>query len=259
MKLHIALLLSGVFFLCFFTANNVAISAPRAIRIAFSESPPAKMFDKNGQPSGIDTEFIEELAHRLGLQVQYDIVPFKRGLLMLKQGSSDLMTGVLMREDRKKYLHFLQPAYRHNSDKAFYVRKGDEDTIRTHQDLHTVSIATVLGARYYPAFDSDSNINKIKVSDPDAVFTILAAKRVDAAISWELSGDYRIAKLGLSDRISKTRYAYREKQDVFVALSQNSPFAAMLPQIQQEMKTMIDEGVYEQIKQKYLQPQSLKE
>lgn len=258
MKHHIFILFTATLFL-FFAVEHVVMAGPDTMRVAFSESPPAKMLDSNGKPSGIDTEFVEELARRLGLHVDYNIVPFKRGLLMLKQGSADLMTGVLMREEREEYLYFLQPAYRRNSDKVFYVRKGEEDLILSRQDLQKRTVATVLGARYYPDFDADEKINKVKVNNPDAVFAILAAGRVDAAISWELSGDFRLARLGLTDQIGKAKYAYREEQDVFLALSKNSPLAPMLLQVEAEMKKMLREGVYEQIKQKYLLPQPSKE
>lgn len=258
MKEHILLLLSGVFFLFFFAAANAVIAAPDTLRVAFSESPPAKIFDGSGKPIGIDTEFVEELARRLGLHVKYDIVPFKRGLLMLKQGSSDLMSGVLKGEDREEYLYFIQPAYRHRSDKVFYVRKGDEDLIRSHNDLHKITVATLLGVKYYPAFDSDEKINKLLLSNPEVVFNMLAAGRVDAVVSWELSGDYRVAQHGLTDQIGKAKYAFREEQDVFLALSKNSLLVPMLPQIEAEMNKMLDEGVYEQIIDKYLHPQPLK-
>jgi len=213
------------------------------------------MLDSQRKPTGIDTEFVEELAHRLGLHVKYNIVPFKRALFTLKLGSSDLMTGVLMREDREEYLYYLQPAYRHNTDKVFYVRKGDENLILSHQDLHKLTVATALGVKYYPSFDSDPNINKLEISNPDAIFLMLVAGRVDVAVSWELSGDYRIAKLGLTDQISKAKYTYREEQGVFLALSKLSPFSTMRMQIQAEMNKMIKEGVYEQIKNKYLHTQ----
>jgi len=258
MKHHISLLITVVFSLFFLITTNFAVAGPYTIKVAFTESPPAKMLGSNGEPTGIDTEFVEELAHRLGLQVEYDIVPFKRGLAMLKNGSSDLMTGVLMREDREEYLHFLQPPYRHNTDKVFYVRKGDENRILSHKDLYKLTVATVLGVRYFPAFDSDPQINKLKVSDPNAVFAVLVAGRVETAVSSEFSGDYRIAELGLTNQIGKAKYAYREEQDVFFALSKSSPFVPMLPQIQAEMNKMIEEGVYEQIIKKYLYPQSPK-
>lgn len=128
---------------------------------------------------------MKELAQGLGLRVEYDFVPFKRGLYLLKHGQVDLMTGVLQRKEREKYLHYIDPPYKKYSDKAFFVLRGNEHILKKHEDLHNLVVGTTLGVKYYSAFDNDELINKQSVADSDLRFKMLLAGHIDAIIDTE--------------------------------------------------------------------------
>lgn len=246
-KNSICLLL--VCFCCFISKDALA---ENLLRVAFSEAPPVKMLNSDGEPTGVDIELMKELAQRLGLRVEYEFVPFKRGLYMLENGQVDLMTGVLRREEREEYLHFIEPAYKKISDKAFFVLRGNEDIVKKHEDLHNLVIGTVLGVKYYPKFDNDELIDKQSVTDSEAIFKLLLAHRVDTVISSEYSGDYRVSRLGLNDVISKADYAYRKEQKVYMVVSKKSVYAKKIDTINSVMEKLLNERVYDHIKQEFL-------
>lgn len=218
------------------------------LNVAFSEHPPWKVLDKDGIPGGIDIAFLRMLADRLDLDLQFHHVPFKRGLAMLQSGELDIMTGVLKRPVRELYLHFIEPAYKNSSNKAFYVRKGQESLITRHEDLSGLDIGTGLGAKYYPRFDTDKSFIRHPVSDADLSIKMLLVGRVDAFIMTESAGDYRLALQGLSRKVGKAGYIYREKQGVYMVLSKNSIHTERLADFNRVMAEMVNEGVMNQIK-----------
>lgn len=225
--------------------------AEGVLRVAFSESPPFKILSIKGEPTGIDIQLMKELAQRLGLRIEYEFVPFKRGLYMLENGQVDFMTGVLRRNEREEYLHYIEPAYKKYSDKAFYVLNGNEHIVKKHEDLHNLVVGTLLGVKYYPKFDNDELINKQSITDRDSRFKMLLAHRIDAVISSECSGDYRIARLGLSDVVSKADYVYRKEQHVYMVLSKKSIHAKNIDKINTVLGNLLNEGVYENIKKNF--------
>ena len=81
---------------------------------------------------------------------------------------------------------------------------------------------------------------------------MLLAGRIDAFITTETPGDYRLARLGLGDRIAKARYVYRKKQDVYMILSRRSPHASRLDEFNQAMESLVEQDEFERIKKEFL-------
>lgn len=222
------------------------------LRVSFNSFPPWKALDENGDPDGIEVAFIKLLAKRLSLDIAFIPLPFKRGLKMLEYGEVDAMIGVLRRPDRQAYAYFLEPPYQNKTHKAFYVLKGKEASITRYENLHSLVIGTQLGSKYFPRFDSDTAIQKVAVSDTGLNIKMLLAGRIDAFIATETLGDYRISRLGLTNRIGKARYVYRKKQDVYIALARCSPLANRLAEFNNAMRNLVEQGEFERIKNEFL-------
>ncbi len=220
---------------------GVVLADGDVLRVAFNELPPWKMHDASGRPAGPDIDFLGAVAERMGLTVEYVELPFKRGLKKLEIGELDMMTGVLRRPEREEYLHYIQPPYKKVSDKAFFVLTGREESIVRHEDLYGLRIGTNLGGRYYPEFDNDTRIDKHPVATPELSFRMLLAGRIDAVVMTESVGEYRLERLGLSDRIGKARYVHREDQDVFLVLSRQSGFAPRLDEFNRVVAALLRE------------------
>jgi polar amino acid transport system substrate-binding protein len=226
--------------------------AGAVLRVSFNELPPWKALGPKGEPTGVDVEFLNVVAGRMGLQVEYVHYPFKRGLKMLELGEVDMMTGVLRRPEREAYLHFIEPPYKNRSSKAFFVLKGREHSITRHEDLHGLRVGTGLGGRYYPCFDDDDAIEKFPVAAQDLCFRMLAAGRVDAVIMTETAGDYRVAQYGYGGRIVKADYVHRDPQGVYLVLSKRSRHAARLEEFGRVARELMDAGVLDEIMARFL-------
>lgn len=191
----------------------------------------------------------------MDLEIEYVHLPFKRGLKMVEHGEIDLMIGVLRRPEREAYAFFLTPPYKNQTNKAFYVLKGKEDIITRYEDLRSLKIGTQLGGRYFPRFDADTSIEKWGVKSTDLCVKMLLARRIDAFINTETAGDYRIAKLGMSDVIGKAEYVYEEQQDVYMILSKQSPYASRVAEFNEAITDLVEQGQFERIRKEYLSNQ----
>jgi polar amino acid transport system substrate-binding protein len=226
------------------------------LRVAFNTLPPWKILDDNGHPSGIDIEFLYLLAERMHLTVKFIHLPFKRGLKMLEHGDVDLMVGVLRRPERETFAHFLTPAYKNKTHKAFYVLTGRENILKEYNDMHHLKIGTQLGGKYFPRFDADKEIEKVVVKTTELNIKMLLAKRIDAFITTEAAGDYRLAQSGMTNTISKARYIYHKQQDVFMILSKRSPHTRRLAEFNSVMRDLVESGEFENISNNFFSTQA---
>ena len=249
--MRIIMLLAFCFF-CTLGCVSEGVANDTVIRVSYNDLPPWKLLDYNGEPDGIDIRFLEALTDRMGLEIQYVYVPFKRGLSLLDTGEVDLMLGVLRRPDRELYAHFISPPYKTYSNKAFFVLNGKEATIKRHADLRSLNVGTQLGVKYYPEFDDDTAIKKVPVKDPVLNAKMLLAGRIDTYIFTESSGDYQLAQLGYTKRISKAQFGYRKKQDVYFALSKRSRYAGRLDEFNVLMRELVDAKVHDRIRIEFL-------
>lgn len=220
------------------------------LRVQFSQMAPWKQGEK-GKERGVDIEFMRLLAERMDLDVEFVHVPFARGLDCAKKGTLDLLTGVLRRPEREKYLHFIEPAYNSHSPKAFYVRKEDSKSITMYRDLYGLRIGTIIGAKYFRKFDLDTRLRKEPVRNAKLNFKKLLNHRIDVAIVSETSADKQLRTLGLQEKIVKSRYKSLQENHVYMVLSKQSPFAPRLKEFNAHMKALLEEHAREEIKKKY--------
>lgn len=247
------LCLSLVFLL---TLQSPGQAATGELRVAFNALPPWKILDDNGRPSGIDIEFLYLLAERMHLTVKFVPLPFKRGLKMVEHGEVDLMVGVLRRPEREVFAHFLSPAYKNKTNKAFFVLKGKENILKEYNDLHHLKIGTQLGSKYFPRFDMDKKIKKVVVKDTELNIKMLLAKRIDAFITTEAAGDYRLAQSGMTNAISKAQYIYHKQQDVFMILSKRSPHTHRLAEFNSVMRDLVENDEFDKISNNFFSVQT---
>lgn len=230
-----------------------AMAQDNLLRVAFNEHPPWKVINNEGQPDGIDIELLRILAEEMKLRIKFIHVPFKRGLKMLEIGEVDIMTGVLRRSERDAYLHFIEPAYKNQSHKAFFVLKGREFLVQKYTDLHHLRVGTSIGGKFFPQFDEDKAIRKYPVKNAELNIKMLQAKRIETFIMTESTGEYWIAKLRQGQSIGKAPYAHREKQNVYMVLSKKSIHSQRLDEFNLTMNKLVQAETMKRIKARFFQ------
>ncbi|MGD8370787.1 MAG: transporter substrate-binding domain-containing protein [Syntrophobacterales bacterium] len=209
--------------------------------VAFSEFPPFKIID-NGKLTGIDVDILMEIAKRMDLTLAFKKGTFEDCLRMMQHGEADLMTSLLRRPEREKYIHYVQPNYKARSEKAFYVLEGRRNLIRSYSNLENLKIGVKAGAKYAPIFDNDKDLNKIPAPDIKTNLEKLVSGKIDTFITTSSEGDYYIKTVGYSDKVTKAPFAFIISAPSYIGISKKSPLAKRAKELGRILKELSDKG-----------------
>jgi polar amino acid transport system substrate-binding protein len=105
--------------------------------------PPQEMFDENGNPAGMDIEIGNEIANRLGLQVQYVNSVFDTIIAAVTSGKCDIIISAQnITADRSKQISQI-PYFQ--AGQSFVTLKGNPNKINSPMDLCGKSAAAESG------------------------------------------------------------------------------------------------------------------
>ncbi|MEE4376842.1 MAG: transporter substrate-binding domain-containing protein [Candidatus Competibacteraceae bacterium] len=206
---------------------------------------------------GIDVRLIEALlaayneSYDPDLQAEYIGCPWKRCLEMMRTGEADLISGILKRPERESYLRFIEPPYKTNSTKVFYVKRGADISIQDYDDLYQFMVGTQAGVKYFERFDTDSKIEKEEVTKDLSNFMKLAHGRIDAVISTETQADYLLAINGLQDKFEKADFQYDADLPVYFAISRKSDYFTESSRFAELVSRLTQQGAFQVIIDNY--------
>ncbi len=200
---------------------------------------------------GIVRHIIEALAERLQMPIEIRWAPFARRLQWMQSGRLDIMGGLLKRPEREAYIYFVDPPYVDRNRKIFYVRKGEENRIRSYGDLYGMVIGTKFRSRYFPRFDADQGLTKEPVGNVEQNFRKLLSGRIDAVIYSNRSGGMIVEEMGIADRIGVAPYAYTASNPVYIGISRRSPLMARRAQIEAAVRQMVESGEMAELIEQY--------
>lgn len=223
------------------------------LQICIDPYPPFKIVDSSGKVSGgLDIELTNALLDALEVKAKYTVYPWARCLNSLKHGTCDFVSGITKNTEREKYLYYIEPPYKTNSVKVFYVKKGDETKFKTYNDIQNSTVGILRKAKYFDKFDNDTDIEKQEVSNELSGFNMLKLKRIDTFITTEEVGDYFIETHGYNNTFGKAEYKYNQKVAVYFALSKKSKFAGRLPEFVKIVKELKEQGIFDEKMDNYL-------
>lgn len=114
-----------------------SISDAKEIHVRVAEWPPLYYQDKSGDWSGLEVELAGKIIQTAGFEPKYISVPWKRSLLMMKNGDLQMMLNLSKKKERSEYMYWLGPV---RYDKfVLVVKNGNERLpIKTLDDFITV-------------------------------------------------------------------------------------------------------------------------
>ncbi|MGD9333169.1 MAG: transporter substrate-binding domain-containing protein [Desulfobacterales bacterium] len=231
----------------------LTVHSQEAIVVAFSDFPPFKIGHPS-QPGGIDVEILEQMAARMNRTLTFKRGSFEECLRMMQEGQADVMSSLLRRPEREKYIHYVQPRYRVRTDKVFFLLKKRGITLRIYDDLQKLKIGVKSEAQYAPMFDNDQSLEKIPADSLKLNITKLAAGQIDTFIATDLEGRYWIRELNLEDRIVKAPFKFSHLDPVYMGISKKSSFMEATKEFGRILKEMVDTGAIRKIEDRYLKP-----
>lgn len=190
---------------------------------------------------GPNTILLKAVARELGLEIRFRLAPFKRRLIMMKNGDLDLICGLLFRPEREAYICYITPPYKTRSDTLFFVRTDRAGQIQSYRDLRGLKIGVSRGAGYFLRFDRDTTLIK-EPAQPINNFNKLLLGRLDTVIQSEASGFFLMHSMGVTDKITISPYRFSLENKVYFGISRKSRMMDSLDRIQPVLEGFIRSG-----------------
>jgi len=207
--------------------NETYASNNEPMVMCVDHSPPHNIFTENNTlPHGSLINVAKVIAQRLDVPITFTTnTPFLRCLRMMKNGSADIMLGLLDKPERREYMHMYR--YLDTSHKAFYALKSRSWQVNSFEELAGLNIGVVHGFKYFPRFDQETTLFRLN-NAPSVLINLrrLLAGRVDIVVATKSEGDYLTHKNPHFQKyIEPVNYQYLAENPVYVGLAKRSRYA----------------------------------
>jgi polar amino acid transport system substrate-binding protein len=241
---------------CYFI-DVYAKEIPEKINCATNNFPPYA-FSEGKQLKGIEIDIFSELENRTGININIDIMPFKRMLAYARVGKIKCVFSVFKTDERVKYLHYTSVPI-HESSLMLYVHRDNyfEYEYESYQNLLGKTFGLIRGFASTPKFDkavTQRLFNHVEVNSVEQLLLLLSKKRIDAAIISKHVGDYQLKRLNITDVVAiDSPLAFNS---AYIAFSKSMNASVLVSTFNKALAEMIADGTYDQIfnKHTYTQP-----
>ena len=223
-------------------------AAAEEIIVPVDNYPPWKIVENSRFRGGIDAHLVAALLEGLDLTPKYQVYPWKRCLLMMKQGKGDLISGVTMNSERREYLSYLDPPYKTKSRKVLVVLKGNRENFKTFQDLYGKDIGYLRGAFYFPEFHEEDQIVAHQVNSDDQGLKLVLAGRLDGYLMTEENSRYHLMKdPEISIGLEVAEWRYNKDVNVYFAISRRSKLLDRKELLETRLQHLVESGESQKI------------
>ncbi len=208
-------------------------------------------FEENGQLKGIEVELIQEIAQRLDIQIEVEMLPWKRILRSMEVGAIDCMFAAFRTEERLVYMDYTNVPI-HVSSLVFYVHKENPIRFKTMADLKDLTIGLVDGFTTSPDFDKafQQKLFTIQGSkDVQASFQMLDRERVDTVLFNRHVGAYALKQEGLTSIVPLPTPL--TATSAYLTFSKKNNLSHLVPHFDSVLFELLTDGTYSEIFQKY--------
>ena len=239
MKMIIVLITAGVLFAS-------SIQASQKIVIAVDWGNPPYMFEQAGEAAGIYPGLISAIFDRMGIEVGLKAYPWKRALKMGTDGEVGI-GGIYQTAKRLKIYDYSAPLYTERV--LIYVTQKNMFTFNKLADLEGKTIGVLRGWSYGDAFDQFRQAGKVTVkaaNNDHITFKRLVAGHVDCLFAPEHTGNQMLRQKAYHDQVVAIAKPVAVN-DTYIVFAKRSHKKKLLEQFNAMLKTMKDDGSYEQV------------
>ncbi|XKH02410.1 transporter substrate-binding domain-containing protein [Marinobacter nauticus] len=217
----------------------------RTVVVGVDHSPPYRILDA-GRQSGLYLDIFNEVADRLGWQVEYEQVPFRRILLLMQEGKVDVMLGPVRTENRAAYMAYATAAF--PPERRLFFYREPENRVTQYSDLYGKSIGVLEGARYFERFDKDDQLKKSTAPRYQNLMLMLEKGRVEVVVAPELAGISAARDVQVEVEVSPFSVPGERS---WIAISRKSPILEYADEIAEVVEAIRQEGLMERLVTKY--------
>ncbi len=246
-----------VFVFCFLQFRVEPVWAQQDLVLLSLENFPPYSWEENGKARGINVEAIEEVRRRSGLPIKITLVPWKRRLSQVQKGE---VVGAFLSfrtPEREAYAYYMEPPIHYSTYKIF-VRKGEEFSFSSIQDLYGKTIAKNRGFHITDDFEmavKNQNIDVIEANNMKKGLELLIRGRAKAVVGNVHEVKFFADQLDLSRSIVALPLPIKRPIPAHLIISNKAKIEdrdKVIHLLETTLETMRQEGAMEAIQRKYL-------
>ncbi|MEG0247463.1 MAG: transporter substrate-binding domain-containing protein [Pseudomonas sp.] len=204
---------------------------------------------QDGQPRGIDYEVTTQVFRRLGVEVEWQFLPWKRCLAMIEQGLADGIVDIFQIDTRKPFLIYpTEPM----SDVEFvlFQARARRHAVNGLDDLAGLAVGTSPGYTYGALFNDSPRFRREAAPTHEANFGKLMLGRIDLLITDRRVGRYLMQQLGLEKQVEELPLVV-SRQAQYLGLTRKPGREALAQAFAEELQRFKQEPAYAAINNRY--------
>jgi len=207
------------------------------------------VYEENGEPKGIDYEVTAEVFRRLGIEVRWEFMPWRRCLLMIEQGLADGVMDIFQTRQRDSLLYYPSEPLSVVEFVLFQANARPHPVNRL-EDLDGLSIGTSPGYSYSEAFLESTRFRREAAPTQEANFGKLQRGRIDLLITDRRVGRFMVNQLGLQDQVSELPLVVT-RQAQYLAVRRNAGMDLLAQRFAAELRRFKREPAYTELQARY--------
>ncbi|MDM8550649.1 transporter substrate-binding domain-containing protein [Desulfobacterales bacterium HSG2] len=235
--------------------SPVRVFAEKAVFVSLEDLPP-KVYKEDGKLKGIYVDIIREICKRISIRAEFQLYPWKRCVMMVKDGDADAIFPPFLTQERTEFLYFPSEPMTVTRN-VIFARNKSGIRIERLDDLKGLIVGINRGYSYGPEFDAykknlkleyckdeEMQIKKLSEGSPEL-------KRMDVAVASEEPFRFKSKKLGFSDTF-EVIYVLSEKPS-YVAFSKavGQKGKMLSEKFSQALSQLKKEGIIQKIQNNY--------
>ena len=206
-------------------------------------------YEENGQAKGLDYETTTIVFQRLGVDVEWQFLPWKRCLMQLEQGKADGALDIFHNDERDGILLYPSEPLSEVAFVMFYA-KARPHPFTTLDDLKGLTIGTSPGYLYSSAFRDATGLKHEDGPSHEANFGKLILGRIDLLITDRRVGQRLLNQLQLQDQVDQSPTVIARKNQ-YLAIRRNAGMDLLVQRFGAELRRFKQEPVYAELFARY--------
>lgn len=211
------------------------------------------VFEENGQPRGLDYETSAIVFQRLGVDVQWSLLPWKRCLAELQSGQADGVLDIFHTRERETQMLFPGEPLSQVEFVLFYARKRPYPFDRL-SDLQGLKVGVSPGYWYAEeAFRTSPLFIREPAPTHEANLGKLVRDRVDLVVNDRRAGHFLLRQMGLDAEVAQhTKVVSRDR--LYLAFRRQPHLQNLAERFGEELRRFKQEPAYAALQARYRVP-----
>lgn len=212
------------------------------------------IWTESDKSRGLYVDVLHEVAtKRMGVEVQFQEMPWRRAQLHVRSGNADGFITVITQERLQYTVANSVPIAQTDVGLYTYIehpRLAQMRNIQRIEQLRGYQLLTYLGNSWAAENLADMSVD-IGGDSIAKVLQKLAEKRGDLFVHGVEITEFQIRRLNLQERVIRVGNTSLGKVDYHLMLGQHSAFRSRMAEFDQHMRTLYTDGTFQAIWKKY--------